>query len=463
MEILYMLYRKVTKEFENWKTNENTALLVKGARQVGKTKIIEEFIRSFDNYIEIDFTKDSEALSLLLEIRNYDDFVNRLSLLSKDNIINNNGVLFLDEIQYYYEVREERISRDPTFREKYIDIVTLSKEIANKGEFRLILSGSMLGVTIFSINHNPTGYLKEITMYPMDFEEFLLANNVSEKVINEVEGYFIKKESVPNTLNEMLLKKYNEYLFVGGYPAAVQAYVNSGSMEQVSSALETIDNWYRQDIIKYAAKEDKIIILEMYNLLASEISKKNKKFVKSHMDVKNFKNIDLTDRFLWLKNAGIAIPTYNVTNAVYPLEISKDNKIIKLFMGDVGLLTSKLFDVDARKKYILDPSGIDLGAVVENAVSQLLVTHGYNSYFQSTKKHGEIDFLIESNLNIVPLEIKSGKPKSNTKLYNHPALNNLLMAHKDIKEAWVFGKCNIKRENDVIHTFPLYMIDFVRK
>ena len=159
-----MLYRKVIKEFENWKANENTALLVKGARQVGKTKIIEEFIKSFDNYIEIDFTKDSEALTLLLEVRNYDEFVSRLSLLSQTNIINNSGVLFLDEIQYYYEVRADRISRDPSFREKYIDIVTLSKEIAEKGEFRLIISGSMLGVTIFSINHNPTGYLKEITM-----------------------------------------------------------------------------------------------------------------------------------------------------------------------------------------------------------------------------------------------------------------------------------------------------------
>lgn len=458
-----MLYRKVIKEFENWKANENTALLVKGARQVGKTKIIEEFIKSFDNYIEIDFTKDSEALTLLLEVRNYDEFVSRLSLLSQTNIINNSGVLFLDEIQYYYEVRADRISRDPSFREKYIDIVTLSKEIAEKGEFRLIISGSMLGVTIFSINHNPTGYLKEITMYPMDFEEFLLANGVSQRIISEVEGYFNKKEAVPETLNEMLLNKFNEYLFVGGYPAAVQAYVNSKNMNQVNGALETIDNWYRQDIIKYAAKEDKIVILEMYSLLASEISKKNKKFIKSHMDVKNFKNIDLTDRFLWLKNAGIAIPTYNVTNAIYPLEISKDNKIIKLFMGDVGLLTSKLFDVEARKKYIIDSSEIDLGAITENAVSQLLVAHGYNSYFQSTKKHGEIDFLIESNMNIIPIEVKSGEPNKKTDLYNHAALNNLLEAHKEIKESWVFGKCNVKRENDVIFTFPLYMVEFVRK
>ena len=458
-----MLYRKVIKDFENWKNNEKTSLLVKGARQVGKTKSIEEFIKSFDHAIEIDFTKDSTALSLLLEVKNYDDFVNRLSILSSTRLKDTNDVLFLDEIQYYYEVREKRISNDPSFREKYIDIITLSKEIANRGEFRLILSGSMLGITIFNINHNPTGYLKEITMYPMDFEEFLLASNISQGIIDEVKNDFINRTEVPDSLNEILLNKFNEYLFVGGYPAAVQAYVNNKDLYQVASALEIIDNWYRQDIIKYASKEDRLIILEMYNLLPSEISKKNKKFVKSHMDVNNFKNIDLADRFLWLKNAGIAIPTYNISNPIFPLEISKEYKITKLFMGDVGLLTHKLFDVNAKKKFIIDPSEIDLGSITENAVAELLFAHGYDPYFQSSKKHGEIDFLIESNTKIIPLEIKSGEINKKIGLYEHKALNNLLAVHKEIKEAFLFGKCNVKKENSTITMFPLYMIEFLRK
>lgn len=446
-----------------WKENEKTALLVKGARQVGKTKLIEEFTKTFSNVVEIDFTKNSEALSLLLEVKNYEDFINRLSIISSTKLNNENDVLFLDEIQYYYEVREKRINDDPSFREKNIDIITLSKDIANKGKFRLIMSGSMLGVSVFSVNHNPTGYLKTITMYPMDFEEFLLANNYSQNLIHEVKHYFINKELVPDSLNNILLNKFNEYLFVGGYPAAVQGYVDDKSLNLTTSSLETIDDWYKKDIVKYASKEDRLIILEMYNILPSEIYKKNKKFVKSHLDVPNFKNLNLEDRYLWLSEAGIAIPTYNVSNPVFPLMASKDNKIVKLYMSDTGLLTHTLFEQDAKRKLIVDSSNVDLGSVMENAVAELLTCHGYSTYFQSTKKRGEVDFIIEKNLKIIPIEIKSGKPNDKNGLYEHAALDNLLEAHEEMDEAWLFGICNVKKENDRIQMFPIYMIDFVSK
>lgn len=451
------------EKLNSWKENENTSLLIKGARQVGKTKLIEEFIKSFDKYIEIDFTKNLEALSLLLEVKSYDDFINRLSIISSTKLDSPSSVLFLDEIQYFYEIRNERIAKDPSYREKYIDIITLSKEIANRGEFRLIMSGSMLGVTIFNINHNPTGYLKELTMYPMDFEEFLLANNISQKIIDEVRDCFISKKEVSSSLNEYLLKKYNEYLFIGGYPAAVQGYINDPQLDLTVDALETIDDWYRQDIIKYASKEDRLIILEMYNILASEISMKNKKFVKSHMDVPNFKNLELEDRYLWLKNSGIAIPTYNVSNPIYPLSISKDYKIVKLFMGDVGLLTHKLFDIEGKRKLIIDSKEVDLGSIFENAVASLLTTHGYDTYFQSTKKRGEVDFIIEKNTKIIPIEIKSFEPDKKSNIYKHPALDNLLAAHEEIEEAWVFGINNVKKEKDKVYMFPIYMVDFIRK
>ena len=344
----HMLYRKKIVELQKWKENESTALLVEGARQVGKTRLIEEFIKSFDNYIEIDFTKNSEALELLLETKNYDDFMNRLSLVSPVKLENKNDVLFLDEIQYYYEIRERRIKEDSKFKYTYIDIITLSKEIASRGGFRLIMSGSLLGVTIMDINLNPAGYLKKIKMYPMDFEEFLLANNIKQSIINEVKQSFINKEPVSNSINELFLKKFREYVLIGGFPASVQAYINDKTLESSNSALETIDNWYRADITKYAPKEDKLVILEMYNQLPSEINQKNRKFVKSHLtSIANFKNLELKDRFLWLKAAGIAIPTYNVSNPIYPLTISEDYKVVKLFMGDVGLLTHYIFNQEA--------------------------------------------------------------------------------------------------------------------
>ena len=444
-----------------WKDNEKTALLVKGARQVGKSYLIREFVKSFDNSIEIDFTKDSNALNLLLEIKSYDDFLNRLSIISKVKFGVGTNILFLDEIQYYYEVREKRIEDDPSFKKNYIDIITLSKEIAERGDFRLILSGSLLGVKLFNINHNPTGYLKTLTMYPMDFEEFLLANDISQGIIDEVRSAFENKQPISDSLNDILLSKFNEYLFVGGYPAAVQAYLNDKSLLLTASALDTIDNWYKEDIVKYTAKEDRLIILEMYNRLASEISKKNKKFVKSHLDVPNFKNLDLNDRYLWLNNAGIAIPTYNVTNPIYPLKASEDSKIVKVFMSDVGLLSHKIFDLEAKQKLIIDSSSVDLGSIAENVAAQLLLAHGYCPYFQSNKKRGEVDFIIEKNMTVIPIEIKSFVPDKKTGIFSHPALDNLLDAHKEIKDSWVFGISNVKKESDRIQMFPIYMIEFV--
>ena len=458
-----MLFRKRINDLIHWRDNENGALLIDGARQVGKTYLIKEFIKSFDKAIDIDFTKNAQALSLLLEVRDYDDFVNRLSILSPVKLVGGNAVLFLDEIQYYYEVRAKRIEANPQFEEKYIDILTLAKDIVAKGDFRLILSGSLLGTTLFRVNLNPMGSLRKIRMYPMDFEEFLLAHKVAPALIEEARNCFLQKRVVSESLNDFFLEKFKEYLFVGGFPKAVEGYLLDPTLDKTSIALGEIDDWYRGDILKYAAVEDRLVILNMYEILPSEITMKNKKFVKSHLDVPNFKNIDLKDRFLWLKTAGIAIPTYNVTNAKYPLKISEDSKIVKLFLGDTGLLTHLLFDREAKRKLMLDSKGTDLGAVFENAVAELLVAHGYPPYFQSTKKRGEVDFIIEKNMSVIPIEIKSfalNKPEAN---YSHPALDHLLEDHSEIKEAWVFGMHNVRWESERVCQFPIYMIDFVAK
>ena len=459
-----MLFRKKMIELINWKNNEDTSLLVKGARQVGKTRLIEEFIKNeFSNYIEIDFSKDANALSLLLDITNYDDLLNRLSLISNVDITKSNSILFLDEIQYYYEQRAKRIEKDPSFKDRTVDIITLSKTIADKKEFRLIMSGSVLGVSIFDINFNPTGYLKEITMYPMDFEEFLLANEVKQNIIDEVRLSFLEKKPVPESLNNYLLAKFKEYVLVGGLPKAVDGYVHDKTFVATDDALEVVDKWYKEDIIKYSKIEDRLVILEMYNILPNEITMKNRKFVKSHLDVPDFKNIDLKDRFLWLQSAGIAIPTYNVTNPIYPLRISTDNKIVKLFMNDVGLLSHQLFTSDAKRKILIDSKDVDLGSLYENAVAELLISHRFNPYFHSTKKRGEVDFIVEKNMTVYPLEIKSGLPDKKDGTYSHSALTNLLSAHEEIKEAMLFGECNVRQENSLITMYPIYMIDFFIK
>lgn len=459
-----MLYRKIIRDLEDWKEKEDTALLVDGARQVGKTYIIKEFIKSFNNAIEIDFTKNNTALDYLLEIKSYEDFVNRLSLISPIKLVDKNDVLFLDEIQYYYEMREKRIQADPLYASHNIDILTLTKEITQKGGFRIIMSGSLLGVAIMNVNLNPTGYCRKITMYPLDFEEFLLANGISEYFIEQAKQAFINREPLSDSIHSLFLNKFREYVLIGGFPASVQGYINDKTLSESNKALSIIDTWYRADISKYADVKDRLIIQEMYNHLPNEINEKNRKFVKSHLDsLPDFKNLDLRDRFLWLKATGIAIPTYNVTNPKYPLSISQDYKIVKVFMGDVGLLTHYLFGEEDKRKLLISSKGYDLGAVYENAVAELLVAHGYEPRFHSRVKRGEIDFIIEKNMKVCPIEIKSYEPDKSSGAYSHPALNNLLEDHQEIKDSWVFGINNVKRENDRIQMFPIYMIDFVRK
>lgn len=455
-----MLYRKNIEDFISWKEKENTALLVKGARQVGKSFLIDSFIKTkFNNYIEIDFSKNMEALNYLLEIRNYDEFISRLSLITNIELKDKDDVIFFDEIQYYYEVRNNRISQEPLFKTKYVDLITLSKEIVNKNKFRIIFSGSLLGNTLFNNDLNPTGYLKTITMYPLDFEEFVLGYGINKSILDEVKNCFIKKEAVASSINELLLNKFKEYALVGGMPKAVEGYINDKSFNLTSSILENIIYWYKDDITKYTKKEDRLVVLEIFNILASEISMKNKKFIKSHLDVSNFKNLDLKDRFLWLSNAGIAIPVYNVTNPKYPLKISIDNKIVKLFSNDVGLLSHQIFKSDDLNKVLVD-NKIDLGSIYENAACQLLVANNYTPFYHSTKKGGEIDFIIEKNMNIYPIEIKSGLPNKNG-IYLHPALNNLIEKHPEINSAGVFGISNIKKENERIMMYPIYMISFL--
>ena len=299
-----MLYRKIMTALQEWKEKESTALLLDGARQVGKTYIIKEFIKTFHNSIEIDFTKNSTALDYLLEIKNYEDFVNRLGLISPTKLNDGNDALFLDEIQYYYEMRERRIQADPLYASHNIDILTLTKEIAQRGGFRIIMSGSLLGVAVMNINLNPVGYCRKITMYPLDFEEFLLANGIGGYFIGQAKQAFIDRKPLSESIHRLFLDKFREYVLIGGFPASVQGYIDDKTLSESNKALSSIDAWYRADISKYADVRDRLIIQEMYSRLPSEINGKNRKFVKSHLDsLPNFKNLDLMDRFLcnpWL-------------------------------------------------------------------------------------------------------------------------------------------------------------------
>ena len=181
------------------------------------------------------------------------------------------------------------------------------------------------------------------------------------------------------------------------------------------------------------------------------------------VDINYLKRNSLDDEFLWLTNAGVAIPTYNVTEAILPLHLASERKTMKLFMSDIGLLDSQLLSTGIRQKIIDNEKVINYGAPYENVVAQELVAHGFDEelFYYNSKKHGEVDFIVEYNNDVLPIEIKSGKA-DDSKLYNHSALNNLIDIYK-INESYVFGDGNFIKENENIYQFPIYMIDFLRK
>ena len=452
--------RKVEKYLINWKENRNNALIVYGARQVGKSYSIEKFIKeNYSNSVIIDFSKSPQAIEMFESFTDKYDFYNRLAFYTNSN---DNLIVFFDEIQELYTYRSSQLEKNPDKYFKTVDLITLVKSLVQDNKNRYIFSGSMLGVTLNSINLNPTGYMDILTMYPMDFEEFLWANGIGEELINHLHDKFEKKEPVEEAIHNKMIQLFKEYVLVGGMPAAVEAYIQDHTFVNVSVVQSSISNFYNVDILKYAPKNDKLIISEIYKMLSSEINNINKRFTKTHLDIKNIKNLDLMDKYLWLTNSGIAIPVYNVTALTYPLKLNEERKVLKLFSGDVGMLSNELLSNEGRINFLKENIKINYGAPFENAIAQELTAHGFaNLNYYNSKKIGEIDFVIEKQTKIIPIEIKSGKSDEHDK-YNFNALQNALQVYKNIDTVFTFTNGNTTINAPFVN-YPIYMIMFLNK
>lgn len=459
-----MLKRKIEQKLIDWKTNRKTALLITGARQIGKTYSIERFIESnFKHYIKINFANRPDLIDSFVKIKTADDLLIRLSLVDGDNLVENESVIFLDEIQLLYKRRNELLKTVSEF--EYVDILTIMKPLSIEGKYRFILSGSLLGVTLNNIILNPLGYMDIFKMYPLDFEEFLWSKGVGEKSIKYIENCFKNLTLVDEDINKKFLEYFKEYVLIGGLPEAVEIFKEKKNLKLVNDSQIQIKNNYLNDITTYI--EDpikKLKINDIYKAIPSELNSKNKRFVSSKVLDKNYlRKGEIDDDFLWLTNAYVALPTYNVTEPVIPLELSSKRKTLKLFMNDVGLLSSCLVDTGIREKLLNNEKEINYGAPYENACAMELYSHGFSErlYYYNSKKHGEIDFIIEYEGEILPIEIKSGKPNQ-MMIYNHTALNNVIKMY-DIPRSFIFGETNIIKEKTNIIQLPIYMIMFIKR
>ena len=434
-----MINRKIESELQNFLRDEKKkALLVTGARQVGKTYSIRAFGKqNFRSFVEINFIENAAAKELFQNAKNSRDLLLRMSLVADADLIPGETLIFLDEVQ---ECRE---------------IVTAIKFLVEEGSYRYILSGSLLGMELKDIRSVPVGYMDIVEMVPLDFEEFVLANKVSPRIIEVLREAFEKKIPVDPVTHEKMMELFRLYLIVGGMPAAVEHYLNSNNLREVLRIQQSIIALYKKDIAKNDP-ENKLYIEDIFNLIPSELNAKNKRFILKSLN-ENFRFSKFINSFLWLKEAGVALPTFCVDEPVSPLLLSKSKNLFKLFMADVGLLAAMYMD-DIQIKILNHEKDINFGSVYENAAAQELKAHGFDLYYFNSKKQGELDFLVEHQGNVLPIEIKSGKDYK-----KHAALSNVMAnAAYAIPEAFVFHNGNISTSGRVSY-YPIYMLMFIQK
>ena len=432
-----MIERKVEQRLERFR-QEDKALLITGARQVGKTFIIREFGKqAYQSFIEINFLEDKTAASLFENARDSRDLLLRLSAIADKPLIPGQTLIFFDEVQECPE------------------IVTAIKFLVEEGSYRYILSGSLLGVDLKDIRSVPVGYMDIVQMYPLDFEEFALANRVSPNVIDALREAFEEKRPVDAVVHERMMALFRLYLVVGGMPAAVMKYLETNNLRDVIGEQQAIIALYKKDIARYDP-EEKLYLEDIFDLIPSELNCKNKRFILKNLN-ENFKFSRYSNSFLWLKDAGVALPTFCVAEPTVPLRLSKSSNLFKLFLSDVGLLASMYMD-HIQVRILNGEKSINFGAVYENAAAQELKAHGFDLYYFNSKKQGELDFLIERNGHVLPIEIKSGKDYT-----KHAALSNVLANEDyDIPEAYVFQNDNVSQTGKITY-HPIYMLMFVEK
>ena len=427
------MFRKDSITIKEWLENSNKALLVTGARQIGKTWLIrDEIDKSGLKRFEINFIDQPDMVNYLNAEMSAEDFLVKLKMIMPEEYKIHETVVFFDEIQ------------------KCPEIVTKIKFLVDEGSFRYAMSGSLLGVELKGISSAPVGYLSIIRMYPMDFEEFMVANGISKTTLDMLKDKFETCQPVDDFIHQKLLALFFVYLIVGGMPDAVKKYIETKDIREVDKIQRDIVELYKEDFSQYEHEDKKLKLKSIYEIVPAELNKQNKKFVFTMLD-KELKFDRYENSFLWLKDAGVVIPVYNAASPVIPLLASKTSNVFRLFSSDIGLLTCA-YPAETKIELISQNGEVNNGAHFENAVAQQLLANGFEPYFCKKKNVGELDFLIEMGGKVVPIEVKSGK---NYK--SHKALDNYLdVSEYHLERAYVFSTSNVEKEENIIY-LPIYM------
>ncbi len=439
-----MLYRKIAEKIENHLKTSSKIMIVDGARQTGKSYIIRHVCKKlFKNYIELNFEEDFEGPGSFQNIHTIQDFYLQLSMLAGEKMGKaSDTVIFLDEIQRY-----------PHF-------FTLLKFLREDNRYTYIASGSQLGMALKNTTSIPVGSIQIEHMYPLDFEEFLMANGFGKEALDILREKYENSVLFDEATDKKLSDLFHKYLLVGGLPDAVKAYVETNNIVEVRRVHRDIMRLYIEDAVKYEKDSGrKLKIRRIYEMIPSNMERQKKRVVVKEIEDKKGKRYDnYIDEFDYLISSGIALGVKAVSTATFPLIEVTGKNLLKLYYNDVGLLTSVLYGNNIRA-VLDDKLSVNLGSVYETVVAQELKAHGYALHYYDNKKKGEVDFLIDDydTSTIVPIEVKSGKDYT-----VHSAINTFI-ENEDyaVEKGIVLYNGNELVEKDNVIYYPVYYTMFL--
>lgn len=444
--------RKIEEKLLKWKKESNgkTALLIDGARRVGKSYIVEEFAKQhYKSYILIDFNQVGSEITDLFDmnLRDLDSFFMYLSAAFNVKLYKRESLIIFDEVQLYPRAR------------------AAIKYLVADGRYDYIETGSLMSIKKNVKNIVIPSEERHVKMYPMDFEEFLWAKG-ENLIIPIIRNCFEEKKPLGQALHRKIMTLFREYVIIGGMPQVVKEYIESGDFETADLVKRDILTLYREDIQKYASGYEKKVE-SIFDEIPAQLSKHEKKFTLSSLG-KGSRFRDYENSFLWLQDSMIANVCFNSTEPNIGLKLNRDNSSYKVYMGDTGLLISHAFDENGivseeiYKKLLFGKLEVNEGMIFENIVSQMLVANGHNLYFYSNSSRTdkdsrmEIDFLVAKSKitnrhNISPIEVKSGKN------YTLSSLNKFRKKYSEqTNEAFVLHTADLYIKDEI--TFlPVYM------
>lgn len=439
-----MLYRKIRSYIEEYlKSDEDKILLIEGARQIGKSYIIRDVgTELYGNYVEINFVVDDEGEKIFKNVHTTEEFYLKLSMVAGTRLDQyKNTLVFIDEIQHY-----------PQF-------LTMLKFLREEHKYRFISSGRLLGITLKGTVSVPVGSVILKKMYQLDFEEFLIANDFGKDAIDYLRKSFENKQSLSQEVHDKVLGLFKRYLLVGGMPDAVNEYLATHNIVKVRETQEAIRVLYGIDASRYDGAAKKLHIRRIYDMIPSQMENKKKRIVAK--DIQNRKGdrfSNYIEEFEYLINSGISIASNAISNPKYPLAESQQKNLLKLYMNDVGMLSSQLYQYNVQP-ILNDIPSVNLGSVYESAVAQELKAHYNKLFYYDNKQKGEVDFIVDDSrtMSVLPIDVKSGRDYT-----VHSALDNLMAVpdYNIVSSIVLSNEREIKSKGN-INYYPIYYVMFM--